>query len=80
MEQKNSAVEVQENDKEITEQNENKQGQSEEQGTQGSAAGNISICSFLEIDEILMKKVGIEIHNDEEKEWEWCKRSDMIRR
>ena len=36
LEQKNSTVEVQENDLEITEHNENKQGQSEEQRAQES--------------------------------------------
>ena len=39
MEQKNSQVEVEENDQEIIEHNKNKQGQSEEQGEQETLVG-----------------------------------------
>ena len=77
MEWKNSKVEVQENDKEIIWNNENKQGQLEEQGVQGTLVEQgheneqqqktYLICSFPEDNEILVKKAKIERYNEEEK-------------
>ena len=78
MERKNSKVEVQENVQEITEDNENKQGQVEEQGAQEilveqgheneQQQKTYHVCSFPEDDEILVKKAEMERYNEEEKE------------
>ena len=77
MERKNSKVEVQENVQEITEDNENKQGQAEEQGAQEilveqgheneQQQKTYHVCSFPEDDEILVKKAEMERCNEEEK-------------
>ena len=70
-------MEVQENKREIIEQNENKQGQLEEQGAQkvlveqgheNEQQQKTFICSFPEDDEILVKKPEMERYNEEEKE------------
>ena len=78
MERKNSKVEVQENVQEITEHNENKQGQAEERGAQEilveqgheneQQQKTYHVCSFPEDDEILVKKAEMERYNEEEKE------------
>ena len=78
LERKNSKAEVQENVQEITEHNENKQGQPDERGAQEILVDQgheieqqqktFHICSFPEDDEILVKKAEMERYNEEEKE------------
>ena len=78
MEQKNGKVKVEENDQEIIRHNENKQGESEEQGAQEilveqgheneQQQKTYHVCSFPEDDEILVKKAEMERYNEEEKE------------
>ena len=70
MEQKNGKVKVEENDQEIIRHNENKQGESEEQGAQEilveqgheneQQQKTYQICSFPEDDEILVTKSEME--------------------
>ena len=70
LEQKNGKVEVEENDQEIIRHNENKQGESEEQGAQEilveqgheneQQQKTYHICSFPEDDEILVTKSEME--------------------
>ena len=75
---KNSKVEVEENDQEINQHNDNKKGQSEEQGAQEilfeqgheneQKQQAYHICSFPEDDKTLVKKAEMQRYNEQEKE------------